>query len=73
MKMERTVQTRSYQDPLEPAFEKVLPWTFVFSSTEENTPIHITADDWSDREISLPVGVILEIAEVLRAQMPMVN
>jgi len=65
--MERTVKTRGYQDPLE-RFEKHFPWTFVFDETGDNAPVHISAEDWSDRNIALPVGVILEMAEVIRAR-----
>ena len=59
--MEKTVQTRRYQDPLEGSFEKLVPWTFTFTNVDENSTVHIAADDWSDRKISLPIGVILEI------------
>jgi len=66
--MERTARTRSYQDPLEGACEKPLPWTFIFSDTDENATVHISADDWSDRQLAIPVGAILEMAEVLRTR-----
>ena len=66
--MEKTVQTRRYQDPLEGSFEKLVPWTFTFTNVDENSTVHIAADDWSDRKISLPIGVILEMAEVIRLQ-----
>lgn len=66
--MERTVQTRRYQDPLEGSFEKIFPWTFVFTSTDENASVHILADDFSGRQFSLPVGAIIEMAEVLKKQ-----
>ena len=65
--MERTVRTRSYQDPLE-SYEKRFPWTFVFDGADEDAAVHIASEDWSDRHIALPVGVILEMAEVLKAR-----
>lgn len=68
--MERTVQTRSFQDPLEGSFEKLFPWTFIFSDMDENAPVRVMADDKSGREITLPIGVILEMAEVLQAHQP---
>lgn len=63
--MAKTVQTRHYQDPLEGEFERRIPWTFIFSSTVEDAPVRILADDLSGREIAIPVGAILEMAEVL--------
>jgi len=64
--MERTVQTRSYQDPLEGAFEKLVTWTFIFTSDDEHAPVHVLCDDFSGRQFALPVGAFLEMAEVLR-------
>lgn len=66
--METSVQTRSYQDPHEGSFEKRFPWTFVFTKSGDDDAIHIVADDLSGRELSLPAGVILEIAEAIRFQ-----
>ena len=72
--MERKVQTREYQDPLERAYEKRFPWTFILhNEPAPDTPIYITADDWSGREFALPAGVILEIAEHLRTHEPVAN
>jgi len=67
--MERTVQSRGYQDPSE-VYEKRVSWTLTFTETGEDSPIHIAANDWSGREIVLPVGVILEMAEVLGIKTP---
>jgi len=64
--MEQSVQTENYQDPLEGAFEKRLPWTFTFTDTDNHASVHITADDWSGRQFALPVGAILEMADRLR-------
>jgi len=71
--VEKTVQTRNYQDPLEKSFERHLAWTFIFTDTDENASVHIVAEDYSDREFSLPIGAILEMAEVIRAQMLAIN
>ena len=71
--MKRTVQTRHYQDPLEERFEKRIPWTFVFDSTDDDSPVCVLADDFSKREIMLPVGAIMEMAEVLAAKQPAAN
>jgi hypothetical protein len=72
-KMERTVRTRSYQDPLEGAFEKRFPWSFILADTTADSPIHIVADDMSGREFSLPAGVILEMAEAIQFQRSLAN
>lgn len=71
--MERTIQTKRYQDPLEGAFEKRFPWSFVFTEIDSDSPVHIVADDLSGREFALPIGVVLEMAEALRAQEPVTN
>ena len=71
--VEKTVQTKSYQDPLEDAFEKHLPWSATFTKTDENATIHFTADDFSDRQFALPVGVILELAEAIQFQRSIVD
>jgi hypothetical protein len=72
-KMEITIRTRSYQDPLEDSFEKLVPWVATFTSTDTNAPVHFVADDFSDRQIALPVGVILELAEALQFQQSLTN
>jgi len=69
----KTIQTKSYQDPLEGAFEKNLPWSATFSKTDENATIHLMADDYSDRQFALPVGVILELAEAILFQRSISN
>ncbi len=63
--MELTLQTKGYQDPAE-SYNKSLRWTATY--TEEDDLVHISADDWSGREINIPLGAILEIAEKLRAK-----
>ena len=65
--MEATFQTKCYQDPAE-FYEKRFPWTVVYSDhdPDPDTPVHISADDWSDREITIPLGVIVEIAKLIR-------
>jgi hypothetical protein len=73
VEMQTTVQSKSYQDPLEGSFEKRLPWTVIFSSTDDDAPVHIVANDFSGREFSLPVGAILEFAEALRLQQALTN
>lgn len=65
--METTLQTRHYQDPQENAFKRSFPWTYVFTHTDPDAAVHVMADDTSGREITLPVGVILEIARALKA------
>lgn len=70
--METTLQTRCYQDPLED-FERSFPWTFVFTDADHNAPVHIVAEDTSGREIALPVGVIFDIADALRALQPIAS
>jgi len=71
--MEQTLQTDCYQDPLEEAFEKRFPWSFVFTEIDDDASVHIVADDFSGRQFALPVGAIIEIAEALRAQTPVAN
>lgn len=68
--VEMTDQSRSYQDPLEGAFDKALSWSFTFAPDQN---VFISADDWSGREIILPAGVILELAELIRNQEPATN
>jgi hypothetical protein len=66
--METSITTKGYQDPLEDAFEKYLPWSATFTKTDENATIHFAAGDFSDRQFALPVGVILELAEAIQFQ-----
>jgi hypothetical protein len=65
--METTLRTRNYQDPQESAFRRRFPWTFIFTHTDQDASVHVVADDTSGREITLPVGVILEMAKALKA------
>lgn len=71
--METTIRTESYQDPAEQAFEKRLSWTFVLFHSDNDASINVVADDMSGREVSLPAGVILEIAEAIQLQRALVN
>lgn len=64
--METTLQTRNYQDPQEGAFKHRFPWTYIFTYTDDDASVHVMADDTSGREITLPVGVILEMARALK-------
>jgi hypothetical protein len=66
--METTVRTNAYQDPLEEQFEKELSWTASFTDTKDNSTIHVASNDWTQRSVVLPAGVILEIAEAIRFQ-----
>lgn len=65
--MEMTLQTKGYQDPAE-SYKKPLRWSAVYTDTDENSSVLIFADDWSGREIMIPLGVVFEIAEKLRAK-----
>ena len=65
--MEMTLQTKGYQDPAE-SYKKPLRWSATFTDVDEDSTVCISADDWSGREITLPLGVILEIAERLRTK-----
>jgi hypothetical protein len=67
-KVEQTVQTNGYQDPLEEQFDKELSWTAYFTATGDNDTVHISSNDWTQRISVLPVGAILEIAEAIRFQ-----
>lgn len=71
--MEATLQTKCYQDPQE-FYEKRFSWNVIFDSANpsSDTPIHIIADDWSGREITLPLGVLEEIIAALRVEQPVV-
>lgn len=67
--MEKTLVTRDYQDPAEP-FDKRLRWNVVFSDTDQDSAIHISAEDWSGRQITLPAGALIEIADMIREKQP---
>ena len=71
--METTVTTKGYQDPAERGFEKLLAWNAVIDGVDDDAPVHLSANDWSDREIALPAGLILEIADAIRFQRSLAN